>query len=235
MKTQELFNFYEETISSNPNIETIFSNSGLVNEYGTLDFGFFPLGSGILATNKSQIKEAEITNCNVMVLGNDFGTQQYISDSCADKKEKPTNATIRNLVSGLELDLETTFFTNLFLGLRREGTNIKRVTKLNNDYKDLCFAFFKKQLEYFNPKVVLCLGIEVGQSLAAFSNEFSNFSLSKTSILKLFADTQTNYVVHSNNEFFGQRKFVLIPHPSFAHINWSKNDIKKKIENALQN
>lgn len=61
-------------------------------------------------------------------------------------------------MNGLELDVESTFFTNLFLGLRINGTNIKRALAIRKDYEDFCFAFFKSQLDFLDPKVVLCWG-----------------------------------------------------------------------------
>ena len=230
MKASKLFDLYKKEASKIPHIESVFSNSGLANAYGFLDFGFFPLGSGVFKEGRSRIEEAEINNCDIMVLGNDFGTQEYIDKHCKGKKEKLSNPTIRNLLTGLELDDESTFFTNLFLGLRISGTNIKRAQPIRKDYEEFCFAFFKTQLDFLDPKVVLCLGKDVGKTLSAFSG----FSAFQSSISKLFEDEiKKEYIVNTDDDFFGQRKFVLIPHPSFAHINWNRNDIKNKIKRAL--
>ena len=230
MKLKELVKSYKDSVCALPGIETIFLNSGLVNRYAILDFGFFPLGSGIFKREMSKIDEAEIDKCDVMVLGNDFGTQEYIDKKCTGNKESLTNPTIRNLLKGLELNEDNTFFTNLFLGLRRGGTNTKRAAKIKDDYKDVCFNFFKVQLEFINPKVVLCLGKDVGDTLSAFP-AFGQF---KTGIAKMFGENnKRDYIVTTDDDFFGQRKFILIPHPSFAHINWSKNNTKQKIMDAL--
>ena len=110
MKVKYLFAAYDQHITAIPNSAAIFEQSGMVNEFGKLDFGFFPLGSGIL-TDKSKIEEAEIETCHIMILGNDFGTQDYVENKCPDKKEKKTNSTIKNLFS-LDLKAEKTFFTN---------------------------------------------------------------------------------------------------------------------------
>ena len=56
MKVKDLFAAYDQYITAIPNSATIFEQSGMVNEFGKLDFGFFPLGSGIL-TDKSKIEE----------------------------------------------------------------------------------------------------------------------------------------------------------------------------------
>jgi hypothetical protein len=230
MKASQLLELYKQEASKIPQIESVFSNSGLANTYGILDFGFFPLGSGVFKEGGSKIDEAEIRNCEIMVLGNDFGTQKYIDEHCPGNKEKLSNPTIRNLLNGLELDKETTFFTNLFLGLRMDGTNIKRAVPIQEEYKRFCFAFFKKQLDFFDPKIVLCLGKDVGYTLS----EHIVFDAFKKSISSLYAsETNKEYIVNTENDFFGQRKFVLIPHPSFAHINWNRDDIKNKIKRAL--
>jgi hypothetical protein len=57
-----------------------------------------------------------------MVLGNDFGTVEYVEKHCPDNREREQNATLKNLLV-LNLDRETTFFTNLYLGLRTHGKN----------------------------------------------------------------------------------------------------------------
>jgi uracil-DNA glycosylase len=230
MQVEHLFRLYKQELLNNSGIETIFYDSGLKNEYAILDFGFFPLGSGILKPGKSKTKEAEINNCKIMVLGNDFGTVEYVEGNCPGKCEKLTNPTIRNLLQGLELDVEATFFTNLFLGLRMAGSNTKRSTPIKEDYKRFCFNFFKQQLDFFNPEIVLCLGKDVGKTLSSFP-EFSAF---KKSISQLFKDDTTKgFTVYTDNDFFGKRKFVLIPHPSFAYINWNKDDTRNKIKNAI--
>lgn len=62
----------------------VFDNSGMLNEFNKLDYGFFPLGSGILTEN-SKTEEAEIEEGGIMVLGNDFGTKSYIENECKGK------------------------------------------------------------------------------------------------------------------------------------------------------
>lgn len=216
MKIKCLFDLYKDFIEQNPTSNVSFTESGMVNDYAKLYFGFFPLGSGILTQN-SKIDIAEINDCKVMVLGNDFGTVDYVENDCPNNEEKKTNPTLRNLFE-LDLDKDTTFFTNLYLGLRKEGKNTDPKT-LTVEYKKLCFAFFKIQLDFMNPQTVLCLGREVRQSLLSFSSVFSNLTkVDNTSI--------------TSDEFFGQRKFIFIPHPSMAHFNW-KGEIKNEIKSSL--
>ncbi len=238
MKIKTLFETYETLITNKVESEKIFEKSGMANISKKLDFGFFPLGSGVLLETKSQINKASIDDDCVMILGNDFGTVTYFETKCKNNREN-SSKTIANLMC-LGLNLDTTFFTNFYLGLRNDkvhqGTTMtKKVKKMEQDYKDLCYNFFQVQLEMVNPKTVVCLGAEVGQTLSEFSNVFSNFA-SKNKISNLYADaTKQNYIIQTNDNTFEKRKFVLIPHPSYAHINWKRNDIESKIKSALQN
>lgn len=167
MKIQKLFNAYQQQIRETENVNTIFEQSSMVEKSALLDFGFFPIGSGILSDN-SPIEQAEIAHCDIMVLGNDFGTIDYVNNNCPNKREKLTNSTIKNLLA-LGLNTETTFFTNLFLGLRKEGKNTDP-KDIKDAYRNFCYTFFKKQLDIINPKIVLCLGQEVGKSLFSLVN-----------------------------------------------------------------
>jgi len=239
MKIKTLFETYTQLVTNKTNSETIFATSGMVNDYEKLDFGFFPLGSGIL-TDKSKIENATIEDDGTMVLGNDFGTITYVETKCSKDNREDSSKTITNL-RNIGLDIKTTFFTNFYLGLRNDKlhkgtTNTKRIKPIEQDYKDLCFHFFLAQLELINPKTVVCLGADVGQTLSEFSPIFLNFSPKKNKISTLFADTsKQDFIIHTNDSTFDQRKFILIPHPSYAHINWKKHDIKNKIESVLKN
>lgn len=238
MDIKTLFETYEVLITNKLGSEKIFTSSGMVNTNKILDFGFFPLGSGILADNKSQIKKASIEEDGIMILGNDFGTVTYLETKCKNNRED-NSKTITNLLS-LGLTRDTTFFTNFYLGLRNDNlypgtTMTKRVKKLEQDYKNLCYNFFTVQLEMINPKTIICLGTEVGQTLSEYSNLFKTFSKKHSTITKLYADnSKADYIVNIDDNYLGQRKFILIPHPSYGHINWAKNDIKNKIIKTIK-
>ena len=237
MKIKNVFDCYKEFIRKNPKSKEIFKNSGMVNDFGKLDFGFFPLGSGIL-TEKSKLNIAVIEEGGTLVLGNDFGTLNYVENKCYNKREE-NSKTIDNLKS-IGLKLEKTFFSNLFLGLRdnitHEGTTMtKLVVKRQQEYIDFCFEFFKMQFNLLNPKIVICLGTEVGKSLAKQYQALENFSQASLSLTKMFEEgNEKKFIVKTNDKVLGKRKFILIPHPSYAHINWNKNDIKRQIAVSLK-
>ncbi len=133
------------------------------------------------------------------------------------------------------LDPNRTFFTNYYLGLR-DGSVHKQKTMTNlsvartKAYTDLCHAFFLTQLKLVNPTVIVCLGKEVGR---IFKDVFRQYT-SSTTLLSLFKrDDTSGYVTSTDDNIYGKRKFVLIPHPSYAHINWKKG-IEIKIKEALK-
>ena len=234
MKIKELFEAYKKQISATSNVKLIFSQSGMCNQFAKLDFGFFPLGSGIL-TEQSKIDMAEIEEGGTMVLGNDFGTVSYFENKCKNKIEN-NSKTINNLKT-IGLETESTFFTNFYLGLRDDkGYPGTTMTKLRickkKDYEDFCSEYFINQLKSINPKVVICLGVDIGRTLPKI---FSGFANSNNTLTSLYKNNETDkYAVCTNDNVFGKRKFVLIPHPSFAHINWKRHDIKSKIEEAIR-
>ncbi len=239
MEIKTLFETYEVLIHNKIGSTEIFEKSGMVDNYKALDFGFFPLGSGILTKPKSEIKKASIEENGIMILGNDFGTVTYLETKCKNNREN-NSKTINNLLR-LGLNLETTFFTNFYLGLRNDqkhlGTTMtKRVVKLQQDYKDLCNNFFNIQLTMLEPKTIICLGSDVGQTLSEYSDLFKTFSTKYSTISNLYNDdNKKEYIIDIDDNSYGKRKFILIPHPSYAHINWKKNDIEEKIKKAMLN
>lgn len=236
MKIKTLLDAYKTQVNSTPNVSKIFSESGMVKDFPEFYFGFFPVGSGIF-TEKGEMEEANIQEGGTLVLGNDFGTINYVKTKCKNNREN-NSKTIKNL-QNIGLKIEETFFTNFYMGLRDDknhpGITMTSVMRRQKAYKDFCFTFFKKQLEMIEPKVVICLGVEVGKALSSFSDTFKSSEWGKATFMKLYSDSdQKNYIVNTNDEIFGDRKFILIPHPSYAHINW-KNDIEQKIKDSLNN
>lgn len=215
MQIRTLFNELE-AFSIQHNVDDIFEESGMRNRYQELDFSFFPLGSGILNCENYEIDKAIINDRCTMVLGNDFGTIGYVNN-LTDKRE--TNSpTIRNL-KNLGLDLENTFFTNFYLGLRDnikypETTMIHRQVPIKEKYKKLCSKFFQKQMELVNPSIVICLGQEVKKALmdSDLSSLFANWKPKSSSIAKIYSGN--NHLIILNNEELNINcTFIIIPHP----------------------
>ena len=235
MKILSLFNALDEQLSSEPNAEAVFAEAGMTTDAAKLKFGLFPLGSGILTPQQSEIKDAEIEEGGTMVLGHDFGTVSYVKDKCKEEREN-NSRTIQNL-RNVGLNIEHTFFTNFYLGLRDDRLHenmgmTKLAVKRTNDYKAFCLKFFKTQLKVINPKLVICLGKEVGRVLPGL---FKSLMEPGKSLLSLYANEHAaEYIVETNDAVYGRRKYILIPHPSYAHINWEKNNIRSKIQAAIR-
>jgi hypothetical protein len=223
MPTQQLFNELEKITKPS---ESIFVASGMINKYNKLQYGFFPLGDGILINEIE--KKKDINLFKIMVLGNDFGTNEYLIKECPDGKEKDTNTTISNLIKRLRLDVTHTFFTNFHLGVRKEGSNTNRIVRLNADYKNLCYAYFLKQLEIINPEIVLCLGHEVRRSLIENSSLFNDWKPKDATLKELYESGK--YQIDINDKELGKRKFIIIPHPSDnRNLNVHIKDVMKTL------
>ena len=132
------------------------------------------------------------------------------------------------------MDKSKTFFTNFYMGVRLvdgsyKGTTMtKRIfdgqrNKLRDDYKKLCYNFFKIQLELLNPRIVICLGHEVKNALIE-TCQITEWKKSD-SLKKIY--TKKNY--SKKIEKLGNRQFVIIPHPCDLR-NFKKEHIDKLTE-----
>jgi len=233
MKIQQLFDKLEIATKDK---EAVFADSGIVNLYDQMQYGFFPLGLGILTKNnktKEAIPTTEIEDGAVMVLGNDFGTVSYVKNECNELGETD-GKTVINLIERAGLDINRTFFTNFYLGVRlvdglyKGTTMIKRIfdgksNKVKDEYKLLCYNFFITQMEFAKPSVVICLGHDVKNAL------IENYHIAdwrKTESLKKIYTKQKHCITIEN---FGNTKFIIIPHPCDLR-NFKQEHINKLSE-----
>ena len=245
MKIQLLF---DELKKQTENKESVFTDSGMINCYNKMQYGFFPFGLGILTEN-NKIKEAvptiEVEEGGVMVLGNDFGTVNYVNSyvNDPDKKIGETDSkTIINFLDNVVLDKSKTFFTNFYLGVRLDdglykGTNmIKRMyrdkpNKLKDDYKKLCYDFFIAQLELVKPRIVICLGHEVKNALIDSGVSFHQWKPKTGSLEKLYAREGDKYIIE--NMHLKGIHFIVIPHPCYP-VNLLKPPYLAKLNAFLE-
>ncbi len=241
MKIQQLFDELEK-IKETSKLD--FEKSGMVNRFKEMKYGFFPLGWGILDENNKTDGSPttdEIDEGGVMVLGNDFGTVNYVEKDCNDIGETE-GKTVNNLIKRAMLDTYKTFFTNFYLGVRLDdglycGTTMTKrmydgkVNKLKNCYKNLCNDFFKIQLELIKPRIVICLGHEVKNALIDSGISFHKWKPKTGSFEKLYAMDGARYIVE-NMELNGI-KFIIIPHPSYL-VNLLKPPYLEKLNAFLK-
>jgi len=127
--------------------DAYFEQSGMVNRSAELDYGFFPLGSGVFTTD-SEINIAYIPPGGILVIGNDFGTIKYV-DGLKHKREE-NNKTVLNVL-GLGIEPETAFFSNYYMGLRDDVhikgvKNTQKVIAFVSEFEALCHHFFLQHL-----------------------------------------------------------------------------------------
>jgi uracil-DNA glycosylase len=238
MKIQQLF---DELKTQTENKESVFAESGMVNCYDKMQYGFFPLGLGILTENnkiKDGIPTDEIAEGGVMVLGNDFGTLSYVENDCNDVGEID-GKTVNNLIGKAMLSVNNTFFTNFYLGVRRvdglyKGTTMtKRIfdgkpNKLRDCYKQLSYNFFITQLELVKPRIVICLGHDVKDALIE-TCRVAQWKKSD-SLKNIYAKKKYSGVI----EKLGNITFVIIPHPCDLR-NFRSEHIEKLTEELNNN
>ena len=223
MLIQQLFDAYQRFFPKSLATDSLFLEAGMVNRFAELDFGFFPLGPGLLA-NEVTLKTAKIMDCRILVLGNDFGTVSYIEKKCPYRREKYNNPTIKNLRL-LGLNENTTLFSNLFMGLRTTGGNTdpKFVPPA---YRTACLEFYREQLKILQPRIVICLGKQVLEALVYFDKIFQPYTVKPISYL--FQNDNSDFVINCSGI-----KYLIMPHPSYAHINWSKYRVAEQVREEL--
>jgi len=236
MKIQLLFEELEKIKESS---KEDFKNSGMINRFKEMRYGFFPLGWGILTDNNKTNDGPptdEIEEGGVMVLGNDVK-----EDSGGIGELKGT--TIRNILKYVPaLATNKTFFTNLNLGIRLDdgcykGTTMtKRICnekpfKIKPEYSDLCFKFFIKQLELIKPRKVICLGHEVKNALIDSGIPFHQWKAKSDSLGKLYSKKENNHII--KNKELKEIEFIVIPHPCYL-VNFLKPPYLEKLNTFLE-
>lgn len=242
MKIHQLF---EELKVITQDKEQVFTDSGMENCYDKMQYGFFPLGLGILDENNKEgglAPTEEIEEGGVMILGNDFGTVSYVEKVKKDNGGigETKSQTISNIVKrGVDIDLKNTFFTNFHLGVRLDsglycGTTMTKrmyngeINRIKREYWELCHKFFVKQLEFLKPRIVICLGHEVKNALIDTEGYFNNWEHKSLSIEKLYkAD---DYIMTKELD---KPIFVIVSHPCYL-VNF-KTEYVKKLNIALKN
>lgn len=126
----------------------------------------------------------------VMVVGQDFDTYASFSKSLAaggevlfHEEERPTSssATWRTLIDLLPrrfgIPLGRCFFTNAYMGLRKDGPPTGPfIGSKCPDFTARCRAFFRKQLASQRPRLILSLGVWVPSFIAPLSATLSDWT-----------------------------------------------------------
>lgn len=99
-----------------------------------------------------------------MIVGQDFNTLATYERARILGSEANSSATwrnIRKIFPELNIPLTDCFFTNIYMGLRAEGRETGRFPGARDrNFVERCAAFFRRQMEAVQPKIILTLGME---------------------------------------------------------------------------
>ncbi len=183
---------------------------------------FFPGGDGLYEHKNFPIE-------GIMVLGQDFDNEENFNQSKISRSEitKPKgNRTWDNLIAILEnkVSIEKCFFTNAIMGLREgNGKNTgrsKAFLKKNELFLNECREFFKEQLRFQKPKLIIGLGAHIPMFLSETSSDLKRLSkiTSLSQIGDSFEDNFFKNVVFNDIPDY-QAKVIFITHPSLYYAN----------------
>jgi hypothetical protein len=166
--------------------------SGVVAPRGRIPgVAFFPGGSGLWGTQPDRPLPAMPIG-GVMVLGHDFHSEAGFLASPDEGTEVPTTPTakyrtpptwinLRSLFAEVELPLEQCFFTNAYMGLRKDAKKTGRfVGSLDDAFVRRCQAFLIKQLTVQRPSIVLTLGAWVPRFIAPLSESLAHWTTARS-------------------------------------------------------
>jgi len=126
---------------------------------------FFPGGRGLWLN-----KNDGSTPLDVMVLGQDFSTEDQHKSILAGETQDTRTPTWKNFIDIAErvgLDLNRCFFSNVMMGLRRGKSSVGLFPGFTDEtYMENNDAFLQLQLDTLTPKLVIVLGSVAPKVLA---------------------------------------------------------------------
>ena len=118
--------------------------------------GFFPYGTGLLMEGIDALPKD-----GLMVLGQDFGTVQYVSEKIIKQGEADENTFSKTVKLLDSYPKEKVFLTNLFIGLRKVESMLginPALQQKESAYLDASFGYFKFQVQSVKPSRIIVLG-----------------------------------------------------------------------------
>lgn len=175
---------------------------------------FFPVGRGL-----AQRDDYRISNKPVMVLGQDFGTVAYVEALDQRGREDFVNSVtwreLRDLLPKSGILLEECFFTNVYMGLRRDGPMVGVLPAAKNAaYRAWCADFLRLQLSLQKLRMIIVLGMEPARFVASVFSDAAAWMKASYKSLQ-----ESGELVQTLRFDWGATKTVVIPHPSFLHAN----------------
>ena len=139
---------------------------------------FFPGGYGLWAAEADK-PLPDFPVGGIMILGHDFHSEVGYRASLARGREDSSQPTWRNLVSVLQragVELERCFFTNYYMGLREgKGTTGPFPGAKDSRFVNHCRSFLLDQIQTQRPELILTLGINTPEGIAALSPDLAEW------------------------------------------------------------
>jgi uracil-DNA glycosylase len=171
---------------------------------------FFPGGLGLWLPEDGF---GELRTGQIMIVGQDFNSEKVYEQARLAGTEvdsSKTSKVLRRLLPASGISLSQCFFTNLYMGLRKGGSETGTFPGARDRrFVQRCLAFFIKQLEVVRPKLILTLGVEPFHVLA---KHLFNVPVAKT----LSACVE---IYRSLPLAHGSVTVVALTHPSFYDAN----------------
>jgi hypothetical protein len=144
---------------------------------------FFPGGAGLWDTAPNRPLPPMPVN-GVMILGHDFHSKAAFDKSFAKGGELaidaagkahssvPSWSNLTVMLRDFGIPPQRCFFTNVYMGLRRDDKTTGRFPGSNDEaFLERCRAFFCRQLEAQQPRLILTLGAWVPRFLAPMADQ----------------------------------------------------------------
>lgn len=182
---------------------------------------FYPGGPGLWLEGKSDKWP------DIMVVGQDFSTADYYEKMRAGylrDLDCPTWKNLLLLFKKTNINPCNCFFTNAFMGLRKEGS----ITGEFSGMKDKAFTrrnieYLKYQIEAVSPKVIIVLGIPAAKMFSSVSDELITWKEHTFSYLDENEKSVFHDVIFKNTKF----SCVCLLHPSLRNINLKHRKFKE--------
>jgi len=139
---------------------------------------FFPGGFGLW--NPAATKPLPpMPRAGVMVLGQDFHSEEGYRESLEQGFESPTQPTwfwLARLLGEAGIDPARCYFTNAYMGLRAEGKTGRFPGASSPAFVERCRKFLGRQLAIQRPRAILTLGLPAARFLASLSSALTDWT-----------------------------------------------------------
>jgi uracil-DNA glycosylase len=196
-------------------IERINHPAGMAKVNGEITGpGFFPGASGASDDFKSSKK-------SILVLGQDQDRVEGFEKSKGKRHEKytPTWKHMERFFDEVGIKMEDCFFTNCLLGVREnaEKNTGKSPGFAHPDFVEECAKLLREEIQFFQPKIILCLGLVPFRFLGLLSREILIRSVCVDEFKELDA---WNFQLTAENSLLAHPiQITVLCHPSYRKLN----------------